>query len=41
MIGIQTFVLSNQEGFAILKPYDKVIIHTRIRYIKEIRVTSH
>jgi len=29
--------MSNQEGFANLKPHNRVILHTRIRYIHKPR----
>jgi len=39
-VGVTTFVLSNKEGLAILKPYKNVIVLNRIRFSQEIREPS-
>jgi DNA end-binding protein Ku len=39
-VGVTTFVLRNKEGLAILKPYEKVIVLNRIRFVQEIRETA-
>lgn len=39
-VGVTTFVLRNKEGVAILKPYENVIVLSRIRFVQEIRETA-